>query len=201
MQDRRRMSRLTFEQLRVPAVVAVVALAAFAFLPRDASDKQTPTPEPTGSVVVGEPGGAVIATPTAEPSRTPIPTVAAVATPTPTPRPTPGPNADDFGAEVLACRAISGSRCSGQLGTLPPSAGSFTALVRFTAGRGGDTLNAILDGPSGRIEGFPYTLEGGGAGYYYTTFTVGGLPSGDYTLTATRNGNEVAVTSFRMVGS
>jgi hypothetical protein len=141
----------------------------------------------------------VIATPTAAPSPTPIPTVAAVS---PTSRPTSTPVVGDggFSAEVLACRSISGSTCNDQLGSLPPSAGSMTALVRFTAASAGDTMNAILSGPSGRIDGFPYTLGGGGDGYYYTTFTMSGLPAGDYTLTATRNGQPVATTTFRKVG-
>jgi hypothetical protein len=61
-------------------------------------------------------------------------------------------------------------------------------------------MNAILDGPSGTIDGFAYNLQGSGDGYYYTQFQAGGLPAGDYTLTATRNGEPVAVTSFTKAG-
>lgn len=200
------MSGLTFERIRIPAALALLAIAAFVFFPRE-EDKAQPAATATAapSVVAGQPGGEVLETPTPEPVITPIPTVAPVATPTPTPAPTPPPTpppaADGFSAEVLACRSISGSTCNTQLGNLPPSAGSFTALVRFSSATAGDTMNAILDGPSGRIEGFAYTLQGSGDGYYYTTFTVGSLPAGDYTLTATRNGQPVATTTFRKVGA
>jgi hypothetical protein len=102
--------------------------------------------------------------------------------------------------EVLACRSISGSSCNGQLGRLPADAGSFTALVRFTDSNSGDQISTTLDGPSGRIDGFPATLQGGGEGYYYSEFQAGGLPAGEYTLTATRNGQVVAETSFRKSG-
>ena len=101
---------------------------------------------------------------------------------------------------MLACRSISGSNCNDQLGTLPADAGSFTALVRFSNANAGDTMNAILTGPAGTIPGGAYTLQGSGDGYYYTTFTAGNLPAGDYTVTATRNGTEVAVTTFTKAG-
>jgi hypothetical protein len=194
------MSPVTFEQIRLPVAVVLVAIAAFVFFPRGGGEAG-PTPEPTSSVVVGEPGGGVLLTPTPEASRTPIPTLAAVATPTPTSVVTPPPGDGDFSAEVLACRSISGSRCNDQLGTLPRRASSFTALVRFTDANAGDVLNAMLNGPSGRIDGFAYTLQGSGDGYYYTTFIVSGLPGGTYTVTATRNGSEVASTTLRKVGS
>ena len=193
------MSRGTFEQYRLPLAAVLVLMAAVLLLPRGGPEAG-PSPTPVPSIVVGEPGGAVIATPTIRPTRSPIPTVAAAPTAEPTVAPTPVAGDGGFSAEVLACRSISGSTCNDQLGSLPPSAGSMTALVRFTAASAGDTMNAILSGPSGRIDGFPYTLGGGGDGYYYTTFTMSGLPAGDYTLTATRNGQPVATTTFRKVG-
>ena len=49
-----------------------------------------------------------------------------------------------------------------------------------------------MSGPGGTIAGGPFTLQGGGDGYYYSTFPAGGLPDGEYTLIATRNGTEVA---------
>ncbi len=73
--------------------------------------------------------------------------------------------------------------------------------MRFTDANGGDTMNAVLDGPSGRIDGFPYTLQGSGDGYYYSQFTAGGLPGGTYTLTALRNGEPVATTTFSKAGN
>lgn len=195
------MPDLTFERIRIPAALALLAIAAFVFWPRGDGEGTEPSPSPTASVVIGEPGGEILSTATPEAVATPIPTLAPVATPTAaaTPAPTPDP-ADGFGAEVFACRSISGSACNDQLGTLPASAGSFTALVRFTAAAAGDTMNAVLSGPSGTVDGFPYTLEGSGDGYYYTTFTVGSLPGGAYTLTATRNGQPVATTAFRIAG-
>jgi hypothetical protein len=196
------MSRRTLEQLRLPAAIVLLVIAGFVFFPRGEQEEAGPTAEPTSSIVIGEPGGEVVVTPTPAPSPTPIPTVAPVDTPTPQPTasPTPAPQPDGFTAEILACRSISGSQCNDQLGNLPPNAGSFTALVRFTDVNAGDTMNAILDGPSGTIPGAPYTLQGSGDGYYYSTFTAGGLPAGDYTLTATRNGEPVAVTTFTKAG-
>jgi hypothetical protein len=201
------MSRSTFEAWRLPAAIVLLLLAGF-FLFLNPGGNQTalevsPSATASPSIVVGTPGGSVVTPETPVPP-TPVPTVTPAPTPTPvptvTPAPTPPPQRDGFSAEVLACRSISGSNCNKQLGTLPPSAGSFTALVRFSNANAGDTMNAILTGPAGTIPGGAYTLQGSGDGYYYTTFTAGNLPAGDYTLTATRNGTEVAVTSFRKAG-
>ena len=198
------MSRSTLDLIRWPLAIGLLLIAAFILFPRggdDATADATPTP----SVILGEVGGEVLTpSPEASPSAvaTPIPTLSPAATPQPTPdtTATPVPQADGFTAEVLACRSISGSACDGQLGTLPADAGAFTALVRFTDANAGDAMNAILDGPSGTIAGFPYNLQGGGDGYYYSQFQAGGLPAGDYTLTATRNGEPVAVTTFTKAG-
>jgi hypothetical protein len=202
----------TFEQLRWPVAIALVVIAAIVLWPRSGEADAAASPSP--SVVVGAVGGEVTSTEpeaTATPAATPIPTVTPPSeepTAEPTPEPTeepaadePAPQPDGFTAQVFACRSISGSTCNGELGTLPPSAGAFTALVTFTDANGGDVMNAVLTGPSGTIDGFAYTLQGGGDGYYYTQFQAGGLPAGDYTLTATRNGQPVAVTSFRKAGN
>ena len=198
------MSGLTFEQLRIPIALVLIVIALFIFLPRDDDSEPAAafaTPAPT--IVVGEPGGEVVPSDTPPPAATatPIPTIApaptATPTATPTSAPTPQPVAQDgFSAEVLACQSISGSTCNGQLGTLPPNAGSFTALVRFTDANAGDAINAVLDGPAGTISGGAYTLQGSGDGYFYSTFSAGNLPAGEYTLTATRNGDPIATTSF-----
>jgi hypothetical protein len=197
------MSGLTFEQLRIPIALILVLVAVLIFLPRGGdSDPATSqaTPTPTPSIVVGEPGGGVLSSGTPAASGTPIPTIAPP-DPTPTPAPTPRPQtANGFGAQVFACQSVSGSSCNGQLGTLPPGAGSFTALVTFTDANAGDTINAVLDGPAGTIPGGAYTLQGGGDGYYYSTFSAGGLPAGDYTLVATRNGDQIANTAFTRGG-
>lgn len=206
------MSRETLEQLRLPAGILLLLVVAFILFPRGDGEGAEASPAPP--VIAGEPGGVVVTpseapTPEATPIRTPVPTLSPVATPSPTPEPTeeptpaptdPPPAADGFGAEILACRSISGSTCNGEFSTLPPSAASFVALVRFTDANAGDTMNAVLTGPAGTISGGPYTLQGGGDGYYYSQFQAN-LPAGDYVLTATRNGSEVAVTSFRRAGN
>ncbi len=198
---------LTFEQLRWPLAIVLVLIAAFILFPRGTDDviaDATPSP----SVILGQVGGGLVtaepepseAPATPIPTLTPVPTPQATSEPTDEPTATPAPQADGFTAEVLACRSISGSDCNDQLGTLPAGAATFTALVRFTDANAGDEMNAILDGPSGTFPGFPYNLQGGGDGYYYSQFQAGGLPAGDYTLTATRNGEPVAVTTFTKAG-
>ncbi len=196
------MSGVTFEQLRLPIALVLVIVAAFVFLPRDggtAPVASAATPSP--SIVVGEPGGEVIPSDTPPAVPTPVATASTApsATPEPTEEETPEAVAQG-GFQVVACTSISGDSCNGELGTLPANAGAFTALVRFTDANAGDTLNAVLEGPSGTIPGAAYTLQGGGAGYYYSTFQAGGLPAGEYTLVATRNGSEVASTTFTRGG-
>ena len=187
------MSGLTFEQLRIPLALLLIIIVAFIFLPglgRDAEEPVADTVSPTPSIVVGEPGGAIVATP--EP--TPIPTVA----PTPAATPTPAPQ-DTFSASVFACVGLAGSDCVGNFDTMPRRLRAFTALVTFSDARAGDTISVVLSGPV-TINGGPYTLQGGGNGYYYSTFQARELPEGDYTLVATRNGAEVATTSFNRGG-
>ena len=199
------MSNTTVEQLRIPVALILIILAAFVFLPRLGGAPEAATATPGATIVAGQPGGEVTSSDdtvaAASPSPVATPTTAPTAAPEPTPEPTAQPaGPDGFTAEVLACRSISGPDCNGRLGRLPGDASSFTALVRFTDANAGDAISVVLDGPSGTIAGGPYTLQGGGDGYYYSVFTVGGLPGGDYIVTATRNGSEVATTSFRRGG-
>lgn len=202
------MSGRTFEQLRLPAALVLVLIAAFVFMPRDGGPTSTTASVDEGDVaaVAGEPGGAVTSTPTPEATISiPIVTASPTPSPTATAEPTAEPTAaaaanDGFAAEILACRSISGSTCVGQLGTLPGGAATVTALVRFTDATAGDVISVTLSGAGGTIAGGPYTLGGSGSGYYYSTLSVGGLPSGDYSLIATRNGTEVATTTFRRGG-
>ena len=188
------MSGLTFEQLRIPLALLLIIIVAFIFLPGLGRDDEAPlaaSTTPSPSIVVGQPGGAIISTP--EP--TPIPTVA----PTPAVTPTPAPPSDTFSASVAACTDLSGSDCVGSFDRMPRRLGAFTALVTFSDARAGDTITVVLSGPV-TISGGPYTLAGGGSGYYYSTFQARGLPEGDYTLTATRNGTAVATSTFRRGG-
>jgi len=174
------MSGLTFEQVRIPLALLLIIIVAFIFLPglgRDDGQPLAADTSPSPSIVVGEPGGALIATP----APTAVPTIAS--TPTPAATPTPQP-ADTFTANVLACVALSGSDCVGNFDRMPRRLGAFTALVTFSDARAGDTISVVLTGPV-TINGGPYTLQGGGNGYYYSTFQARGLPEGDYTLTAT----------------
>ena len=201
------MPRDLLERLRLPAaLLLLIVVAGLVFWPRGAAEPAAGEASPTQEVVVGEPGGAVLATASPTPAPTLIPTEApADPTPTPTEVPTEEPTeqpvaADGFAAQVLACRSISGSACNDQLGSLPPNAGSFTALVLFTDASAGDQLNAILDGPAGTIAGTPYRLGGGGDGYFWSQFQVVGLPAGDYVVTATRNGEPIGTTTFRKAG-
>jgi hypothetical protein len=191
------MSEPTFEQLRLPAALILIIVVAFIFLPRAGDEAPTAAsvaPGGRSSPSAGEPGGAVLETARPTESQAPEPT----RTPSPTPEPTATPVADNgFAAEVVACRSISGDSCNGRLGVLPAQATAFTALVRFTGATVGDAINVILAGPGGTVAGGPFTLQGSGDGYYYSTFTVAGLPGGEYTVTAIRNGTEVAQTSFR----
>jgi hypothetical protein len=189
------MSPRQLEPFRVPAALLLVLLAVFVFWPRGAADPASAGPTPAPSVIVGEPGGEVVVE-SATPAPSPIPTQTPAATPTPTVAPPPPPPADTFTAEVLACRTISGSSCNDQIERLPPDEGTFTALVRFTDATAGDAMNAILSGPGGTLAGTPYPLQGSGDGYFWAEFVVDSLPAGDYVLTATRNGVEVAATGL-----
>ncbi len=193
------MTQPTFEQLRIPAALVLILVAVFVFLPRGDKDPTTTAGNGADSTATaGQPGGAVLATPAPTPMATATDTLALgpTATPDPTPEPTQAV-ADTFQAEVLACRLIAGSNCIGRLGTLSSRAGNLTALVRFSDANAGDAIAVSMSGPGGTIAGGPFTLQGGGDGYYYSTFPAGGLPNGEYTLVATRNGTEVAQTTFR----
>jgi hypothetical protein len=193
------MSELTFDQLRLPAALVLIIAVAFIFLPRGGGDEPVAAsvaPTASSGAIAGQPRGAVTDTP----PPTPVATVTPAATlrRTSTPEPTEAAVAGgDFDAEVLACRSISGSSCNGELGVLPERAGSFTALVRFTDAVAGDAISVTMSGPGGSVAGGPFTLQGSGDGYYYSVFSVAGLPRGEYTLVAMRNGTEVAQTSFR----
>lgn len=195
------MSRETFERLRLPIALglgALLLLSGYLLLRR--ADADSVAVEPAASVVVGEPGGGVIGP---SPSATPSPTVVPSATPAPTPRPTatasptPLPAPDRFTADVMACRSIDGSECEGQLRELDAGDDQFVALVLFESAVSGDVINVVLSGPGGSVEGGAYALTGSGRGYYYSTIPVAGLPGGDYTLTALRNGDAVDAIALR----
>ena len=198
------MSAPQLESLRVPVALALLLIFAILFWPRGAASPAVGNASPSPGVVAGEPGGEVVGTPptVAQTTPAPSPTATAVAAPEPTALPTeapppPLPPAEDsFSADILVCRSVSGSECNDEISTLSSDAASITALVPFSDARAGDQLNAALSGPSGTIAGSPYTLQGGGDGYFWAEFQVGGLPAGTYVVTALRNGEQVATTGF-----
>ncbi len=198
------MSRRTFEQLRLPLALVLVLVAAIVLFPRgNDADPAGSALDPTPSVIAGEPVGEALpqeSTLAASPSPLPAETSA----PSPdeasaTPEPTAAPADDGFTAEVLICRSNSGATCNGEMRDVPPSLDRITALVRFTDVNAGDELRAVLDGPGGTRDGGSYRFQTGGDGHYFTTFRQ--LEPGDYTITAFRNGDEVAATSFRRLGN
>lgn len=172
--------------LTLAALIVLAGCAGGDDLPIAAT--ATPAASASSDVVVGDPTGEVI-----ESDAAPSPSeAAATATPAPSPAPTPTPAVGTTaGWEVLACSSISGATCNGELGSLD-GVQRFVALVRFQSASAGDAIEAVLDGPSGPISSGAYALQGGGAGYYYAEFGVGGLPPGNYVLTAYRNGAPVA---------
>jgi hypothetical protein len=199
MQGLNTMSRETIDRLRVPIAlgVALMLLAGYLFLQR--ADADSGAIGPSASIVVGVPGGGVV-TPSPSPTLAPSPSPTPTPTPTPLATPTPAPTPQEaFTAEVMACRSISvaEAECIDEISRLRDRDETFVALVLFDNAVAGDVMNAILDGPSGPIEGGPFALEGGGRGYYYSTFAIGSLPDGQYTLTALRNGEPVASTELR----
>lgn len=190
------MSWSTFEQLRGPVGLVLIVIAAFVLWPRGDDEPTSIDRTPSPSVVVGQPGGEVIQ-PTSPPSSPPSSAPADSASTAPT---TPVPAQNGFTADVLVCRSISGSSCNDELRNVPPNVSSITALVRFADANGGDAINAILRGPGGTFDGGAYSLQGGGDGYYYATFGIQNLEPGEYTVIATRNGDEVASTEFTRRG-
>lgn len=200
------MSRRTFEQLRLPLALVLVLVAALVLFPRDGADPAADsTPDQTASVVAGEPAGEVLPTePTlgsSPPADTSTPSPSPDAEETAEPDPTDAPADDGFTAEILICRSNSGPTCNGEMRDVPPSVNRFTALVLFTDINAGDELRAVLEGSGGTRDGGSYTFESGGDGHYFTTFSTQDLEPGDYTITALRNGDEVATTSFRRLGN
>lgn len=189
----------SFETLRLPIALALVAIVALVVVTRPGSDETAVQASPTPGVMAVDGGGAVASpdegTQAGEPTAAPTPEATPEPTPRPTPVPTPVPTpapAGSFSAQVLACGSIDGPRCEGELDRLPRDVNRFVALVRFERASAGDVIEAVLSGPGGTVSGGPYALQGSGDGYYYTEMHISGLGDGTYTLTAFRNGTAVA---------
>jgi hypothetical protein len=183
-------TRSQLEMLRLPAALILLVIAGIVLVPRFGSGNETATPSSTSSIAVDEISGVAVDAASPSPIATPTPSPTATPAPTATPRP-----AAAAGAELFACRRISGSQCRRELHDLERD-DRFTALVRFDDARVGDTVEVVLRGASGTVSGGPYTLDGGGEGYYYASFSAGGLPEGEYTLAALWNGVEVDTLSL-----
>jgi hypothetical protein len=200
-------ARLRSSEVRIGLGLLIVALLAFAVWPGPPQFPEAAvTIEPGGgdawpveaasqvSVSPGPVAGATSA-PEATTEATPESTPEATpeATPVPTPAPTPEPVTETAGGEVelTLCRSISGSQCEGQTDRIGPDVGSVVALVHLRPANAGDVVGATLSGPGGTVSGGTFQFSNSGTGYYYTTFAVGGLPAGEYTVIATRNGSEV----------
>jgi hypothetical protein len=195
------MSSEIVERLRLPLAIGLGVLLLLAVYLFARGAEPTANAEPTASIVVGEPGGGVIApsdSPTPSPTSAPTATPAA-ATPSATAAPTPTPvPVAQFSADVMACRSLDGPQCVGELRDVEQEDGQFMALVLFENAVAGDVMNAVLTGPSGTIEGGGYALPNGGRGWYYSTIPVSGLEEGEYTLTAFRNGEAVDAVELRL---
>jgi hypothetical protein len=174
-------SRLRSGEAGIAVGVVVLALIAFLVWPS--------SPDGSDEVEI-EPGeGVAWSVPEETPEATPEPT------PEPTPAPTPEPapaTAGDGTTQLQLCRQISGQQCQGQVNQITPNMSTMTALVHLRPARAGETVAATLSGPGGTIPGGSFTFSSGGNGYFYSTFSVGGLPPGNYTVIITRNGAEAA---------
>jgi hypothetical protein len=195
--------RFSFDDVRLLGALGLLLVLGIVFIPRaaDAQPGGAGEPQPENALA-GEPAGtawpveALAEGPSligdaSAPSATPQPTPPPTPTPSPTatPEPTPVVAESGTGADIMACRSIAGASCQGEL-TQTQGLGSFTALVLLSDTRSGDVVQAALIGAGGTFSGGGYTV-GGGDGYYYSTFAIGGVPRGEYALVATINGVEM----------
>jgi hypothetical protein len=159
-------------------------------------------------VLVGRADGEVVSVGSQAPSSDSIaagePTAPApTATPTPTPVPTAEPSAnhpnqgsDGFSAEVVVCQAVRGTHCSGQTDEISTKVRTIWIMVRFENASGGDRIGMTLSGPGGTRDGGSYAVKGGDGRAW--SQVQGRLAAGDYTVTATRNGEVVAESTLHV---
>lgn len=196
-------ARFSFNDARVLGALGLLLVLGFVFIPRaaDAGPGRGDI-EQRQNALAGAPAGTAWPVPVAAqapllagpvpssaPALTPPPTPTIAPTPSPTPEATPEVAADGFGAQVMACRSIAGASCQGELASTEGLA-SFVALVLLENTTRGDVIEAVLIGEAQTFSGGGYTV-GGGDGWYYSTFAIGGMPAGTYALVVTRNGAEV----------
>jgi hypothetical protein len=160
-------------------------------------------------VVIGKAEGVALpATPGAAPA-TPAPpsatepggptgtslTATSEATPSPTPSSTPSDvgeasTDDGFSADVVVCSSVSGSTCHGQTSTISSGTATIWLMVAFRDAGDGDRIGMGLSGPGGSRDGGSYAVNGGDGRAWAQV--SGRLEPGQYTVTATRNGEVVA---------
>jgi len=160
-------------------------------------------------VVIGQAEGVALpATPGAAPA-TPAPpsatepggstgtSLTATSEPTPSPTPPPTPSNieeastdDGFSADVVVCSSVSGSTCHGQTSTISSGTATIWLMVAFRDAGDGDRIGMGLSGPGGSRDGGSYAVNGGDGRAWAQV--SGRLEPGQYTVTATRNGEVVA---------
>jgi hypothetical protein len=149
------------------------------------------SPTPTASV----------STPTPEPSLAPSASASSapsISAPSVAPTPTPVPAPDGFIARAEACdEQPTDSTCDSSGAT---NDGHVWILVSFRHGQATDVIGVSIRDESGSVVdqgSFPLNFCGAStdcAGYTYFEFS--NLADGDYDVVATRNGDEVATTTF-----
>jgi hypothetical protein len=122
-------------------------------------------------------------------------TATSEATPSPTPSPTPSDvgeasTDDGFSADVVVCSSVSGSTCHGQTSTISSGTATIWLMVAFRDAGDGDRIGMGLSGPGGSRDGGSYAVKGGDGRAWAQV--SGRLEPGQYTVTATRNGEVVA---------
>jgi hypothetical protein len=118
------------------------------------------------------------------------------ATPSPTPSDVEASKDDGFSADVVVCSSVSGSTCHGQTTTISSGAATLWLMVVFRDAARGDHIGMGLSGPGGSRDGGSYAVNGGDGRAWAEV--SGHLEPGQYTVTATRNGDAVAQSSLEV---
>ncbi|HET8587614.1 MAG TPA: hypothetical protein VFM74_07040 [Candidatus Limnocylindria bacterium] len=158
-------------------------------------------------VVVGQAGGSVETTVPSPPvgSQSITSTEAPTASPTPTPTAESTDRssgsgeqaqADGFSAEVVVCRSIKDTHCSGQTDQISTKVRTIWIMVSFQNASSGDRIGMALSGPGGTRDGGSYAVKGGDGRAWARV--AGDLSRGDYTVTGTRNGDVVAESTLHV---
>jgi hypothetical protein len=182
----------------IPALGGLVVLGMLiGFIGGDdasATPSIQPTPTPM-AVVVGDAAGSAWPVATASPTVSPAATPSAEETPTPTDKPAKKQRGGSFSADVAVCRSVSNARCVGSFETLPDGTSSFWFLIDFDGARAGDVLQTRLRGPGGGLNTPDFHLNGGER-HAWGQIAARSLRPGEYTLGVDYNGKRAAETTF-----